>query len=39
MNVLALQTLDSPMKKGVHWKPANALDLAYGGAGVHRKNA
>jgi hypothetical protein len=33
MNATGLQALDFPMKKGVYWKPANALDLAYGGAG------
>ncbi|WP_146187676.1 hypothetical protein [Limnohabitans sp. T6-5] len=30
MNAPALQTLDLPKKKGVYWKPANALELAYG---------
>ena len=33
MNALALQALDLPMKKGVYWKPVNALGFAYGGAG------
>jgi len=31
MNVGGLQSLDLPMKKGVHWMSANALGLAYGG--------
>ena len=33
MNVLALQALDFPKKKGVYRTSVNALESAYGGAG------